>query len=154
MKKKIGSEKLINNGDFKIKIGTTDKKYCDVIYAECNTFLMPINAKSSYKQDIAFIECSIRRKIYETIRNINYIEKYYIFKFDIPESRIGCNKNTFLSLQIFLKYKNNAIPSSFKNAISQMSPIFFDIFEDVKKILQNNDFLVSKKKTNKEPIYI
>lgn len=144
--KKIGSEKKIDNPIFKVKVGTVDKKKHNVIYIEGGAFIMPITKKNCYNKDINNIESNAKKKIGNLIKNEANLDNNYIFKFEIPDNRLCMERGTFLSFQIFFKYKDNMIPSSFKDAVIESKDIANKMLEEIKSEILSYNFSINKKR--------
>ena len=52
MEKKINSEIKIHDNDFKIKIGTTNKKNPETLYVQIGTYIKPCSIKLMFKESI------------------------------------------------------------------------------------------------------
>lgn len=101
--KKIGSVIKLNDNDIKLKIGTIDKKYPDVIYLEGGFYIKPKKEKEDYKNDIKKIKDMFDGLIKTTVNKDENFKKEYMFFVDVADDWIKVNKKSFLSFQMFLK---------------------------------------------------
>ena len=70
--KKINSEIKFNDGIFKVKIGTTNKKHPDIIYIEIGTYISPNEEKKSYKNDVFSLDSEMRKYLDATLTSTRY----------------------------------------------------------------------------------
>ena len=103
--KKINSEVKFCDNNFKIKIGTTDKKNHNSIYIELGTYIMPNEVKNTYNSEIEDFEKIIKRFVKDNITQNND----FIIIIDIANDRISVNKKSYLEIQIFLKLKDGEV---------------------------------------------
>ena len=116
MARKINSEQIIDNENFKLKIGTTDKKNPKTIYIDCGFFVEPKVEKEDYSEDIKFVEGEARR-LAKKISNANKPEsngerlfkKDFIFVFEVAETRIFYGKKSYVSFQLHLKQEDDIV---------------------------------------------
>lgn len=101
--KKIGSVIKLNDDDMKLKIGTIDKKYPDVIYLEGGFYIKPKKEKENYKNDIKKIKDTFDDLIKTTVNEDENFKKEYMLFVDVADEWIKVNKKSFLSFQMFLK---------------------------------------------------
>ena len=109
MYKKINSEIKIQDPEFKIKIGTTDKKNPNILYIQIGTYIKPNNKKISYNEDITYIDKISKNYFKEKFKNSDIYSKNFIFVTDVADERINVKKKSFLEMEIHLKRinKNN-----------------------------------------------
>ena len=143
MIKKITTEKDINVHDFRVKVGTMDKKNPEVIYVECGTYITPKEHKKTYIDDIH----DIKRKIKEIIRKMVISNELfysdYICTIDIPCERITPNKKTFITFDYTLKQKNTI---QFHD-LTHEHKIFIDkVLTDIAEVITEYGFIMSKGK--------
>lgn len=101
--KKIGSVIKINDNHIKLKIGTIDKKYPDVIYLEGGFYIKPIVQKEDYKDDIKKIKDTFDDLVKNSVSNDNNFKNEYMFFVDVADEWIKTDKKSFLSFQLYLK---------------------------------------------------
>ena len=131
MIKKITTEKDLNHHNFKLKVGTMDKKKADVIYVEGGTYIKPLEEKKSYSDDIHLIKKSYR----DIIRKLTYDNEIftsdYICTIDIP-------------IDYTLKQKNNL---ECYDLVKEYGHSFIDkILDEIEIIIDNYNFSLSKSK--------
>jgi hypothetical protein len=106
MTKKINSEIKYPNTNFKIKIGTTDKKSPETVYVELGTYITPKLDKENYKEDINSFEKVTKTFFKKKIKNSDLCDnENFISIIDIANERILFNKKSYLEIQLFLKNK-------------------------------------------------
>lgn len=103
--KKINSEIKIDNSLFKIKIGTTDKKNPNVIYAEIGSYISPIEDMDIYTPSIEEIEKNAKKYLTDLLNKNESYENDFIFISDIADERITKGKRSYIEMQIFVKPK-------------------------------------------------
>lgn len=103
MAKNISSEIKFSDIDFKIKIGTMDKKNPETLYVQIGTYLQPNELKNSYTEDVFNIDKLSKTFLSKRLKNSLEYSKNYILVVDIAEERITLNKKSFLDIQIHFK---------------------------------------------------
>ena len=122
MGRKINSEIKYDNKDFKIKIGTTDKKKPESVYIEIGTYISPLSKKMNYLEEISYFEKSTKAYLKNKIKENNFFEKdNFITIIEIAEERINLNKKSYLEVQMYLKntfeFRKNKIFKDLSNEI-------------------------------------
>lgn len=121
---RLNSEKKIENEDFKLKIGTTNKVNPLVIYIEGKAFISPVDdkTKEEYAKDIAEIKHALKRSISTNLYYSDNFDNKYIVDFQVASSGIAVNKKSFLSFQFLLRQKRDNVMklSDVKNASEEM----------------------------------
>lgn len=107
MSKLINSEQKYNHQNFKVKIGTINKKNPEVVYINLGTYIKPNEIKNSFSDYIIEFDKKTRFFVKKLIVDKNTCYKDFILVTDIADERINKNKKSYLDLQIFLKPKNN-----------------------------------------------
>ena len=144
--KTINSEKLIQNPNFKVKIGTTNKKKPNTIYIELGTYITPTKDLESYKEYICCFDKNTKHFINNLIDNKKTCDKNFILITDIAEDRIETNKKSYLDLQIFLK-PTNVEKNTFSYLVKDIYTNYvIDILNYIQKEFDYNDFEYHKTK--------
>lgn len=131
-KKKINSEIKIQDSEFKIKIGTTDKKQPNTLYVQIGTYIKPNDKKTSYINDIDKIN-KISKNFFKTkLENNDIYSKNFIFITDIADERINTKKKSFMEIQIHFK-RNNKNKESFKIASNELYEYCINDFVNILK---------------------
>jgi hypothetical protein len=148
MSKRLGIEKKIENGDFKIKIGTLNKYNPLNLIIESGTFISPFEEKDDYTEDTDFLEKSINDNIKNFIKQNKIFNKNYICVFDLPHERMKVGKNSYLSLQCHLKQNGGLTLDEFLNTTANLSK---NLFKEIEKTVKCCGFILNK--TRKKTIY-
>ena len=114
MAKLINSEQKYQNSNFKIKVGTVNKKNPDVVYIQLGTYITPTGVKDSFSEYILFFDKETKRYLSRLIDEKKNCQKDFILVTDIADERIAKNKKSYLALQIFVKPKEEK-KETFKN---------------------------------------
>lgn len=101
--KKINSEIKFNDGIFKVKIGTTNKKHPDIIYIEIGTYISPNEEKKSYKNDVFSLDSEMRKYLDATLKSNEYLQDSFILVNDCPYERMEIGKKSYFEMQLFVK---------------------------------------------------
>lgn len=120
--KKIGSVIKVDDNDMKLKIGTIDKKYPDVIYLEGGFYIKPNKEKEDYKNDIKKIKNTFDDLIKITVDNDENFKNEYMVFIDVADEWIKTDKKSFLSFQIYLKPSVKVLneEGSFNNVVNYL----------------------------------
>ena len=146
MIKKINSVVKFNTNNFKLKIGTVNKKNPEVVYIEMGTYIKPNSDKDSFSEYIDIFNKKTKYFINNLIINKKTCNNNFILITDIADERIVKGKKSYLDLQILLKpfNLNNHI---FKNLATNIyNDYAIDILTFVKNELENNDIECYKTK--------
>lgn len=145
MRRQINSATKFNVDNFKVKVGTTDKKKPDVVFIELETYIKPIEEKTSFTEYITDFDKGTRRFINKLLNKKNTCENNFILVTDVADERISKGKKSYLDLQIMLKPKDNKTP--FKTIAQDIyNEYAIDIINHVKNELYNNDIECYKTK--------
>lgn len=101
--KKIKSESKFQDNDFKIKIGTMDKKNPEVVYIELGSYISPKEERETYKPYISRIEKKTKSLIENVIQESGMCKNGFIFVSDIADERVAMNKKSYFEMQVFIK---------------------------------------------------
>lgn len=142
---RLNSEKRIENEDFKLKIGTTNKVNPLVIYVEGKAFISPTEEKDGYNKDISEIKHHFKRSISTSLAGSNIFDTKYILDFQVASSGISVNKKSFLSFQFLLRQKGEKIMKliDVKTASEGM---ISSIVGSLKETIAEHNFELSKTK--------
>lgn len=97
------SQILIENPQFKLKVGTVNKKNPQSIYIEGDTYISPLVDKKIYDDDIVKMEKSFKDMARGFSETLGIFDKHIISIFDIAQTRIGFGKKSKLGFQIYYK---------------------------------------------------
>ena len=114
MARLINSEQKYQNPNFKIKVGTTNKKSPNVIYIQLGTYIKPIEIKDSFSDYILSFNKDTKHYLSKLIDEKKNCCKDFILITDIADERIAKDKKSYLDLQIFIKPKEDK-KEAFKN---------------------------------------
>lgn len=142
---RLNSEKKIENENFKIKIGTTNKINPIIIYVEGKAFISPTDDKEDYSKDISEIKHVLKQSISEHIHSVEEFDNKYIVDFQVASNGIQINKKSFLSFQFLLRQNKDKVLKliEVKNNSSNM---VLDIVNDLKEAIVERGFLLTKTK--------
>lgn len=140
--KKINSEVKFCDNNFKIKIGTTDKKNHNSIYIELGTYIMPNEVKNTYNSEIEDFEKIIKRFVKDNITQNND----FIIIIDIANDRISINKKSYLEIQIFLKLKDGESQTFKDVSLNMYNNYVRDLISYINNDLYKRGFLCYKTK--------
>lgn len=142
---RFNSEKKIDNENFKLKIGTTNKINPMVIYIEGRTFICPQEDKDDYSQDISEIKYGLKKAISRNLQGSNLFERNFIIDFQVASKGISLNKKSFLSFQFLLKQNRNNI-LKLKDLKNSAEGIITNIVDSLEENIIEHHFAVSKTK--------
>ena len=142
---RLNSEKKIDNENFKLKIGTTNKINPMVIYVEGKAFISPLDDKDDYSRDISEMKHALKHSISANLYGSENFDNKYIVDFQVAASGVAVNKKSFLSFQFLLRQKRDNIMklSDVKNLSEGMINNVADALRD--SIIEHN-FVLSKTK--------
>lgn len=110
MRKTINSVTKFKNENFKVKVGTTNKKKPDVVYIEVETYIKPLEDKLSFHEYMLDFDKKTKKFINKLIDVKKTCDKNFILITDIASERITKNKKSYLDLQVLLKPKEKNTP--------------------------------------------
>lgn len=140
--KKIKSESKFKDGDFKIKIGTMDKKNPEVIYIELGSYISPIEEKKTYKPNISNIERETKSVVSTILHESGLCKSDFIFVSEIADERIAKDKKSYLEMQVFVKPLDSVKTSGKFSDITEMfnDECVSKIVPCVKQYISENGF--------------
>ncbi len=142
---RLNSEKRIENEDFKLKIGTTNKVNPLVIYVEGKAFISPVEEKDGYSRDISEIKHYFKRSISSNLAGSNIFDTKYILDFQVASSGISVNKKSFLSFQFLLRQKGEKV-MKLTDVKTASEGMISNIVESLKETITEHNFELSKTK--------
>lgn len=146
MAKLINSEQKYQNSNFKIKVGTVNKKNPDVVYIQLGTYITPTGAKDSFSEYIYSFNKETKQYISNLIKEKNNCYKEFILITDIADERIAKNKKSYLDLQIFIKPILDK-KTIFKNIANEIyNDYAINIMSYIENELNDNDIKCYKTK--------
>lgn len=137
------SQILIENPQFKLKVGTVDKKNPQSIYIEGDTYISPMIDKKIYEDDIERIEKSFKNIASSFSENLGIFDKHIISIFDIAQTRISFGKKSKLGFQIYYKQIGKEPFDKISNLIGDNLSTMINQFADE---ITSCNFSISKKK--------
>ena len=142
---RLNSEKKIENDDFKIKIGTTNKINPIIIYVEGRAFISPTFDQDDYNKEIAEIKHVLKQSISQHLQTTDKFDNKYIVDFQVASNGIQINKKSFLSFQFLIRQnKDNVLKLiEVKNGSSDM---VLEIVNDLKNAIVEHGFVLTKTK--------
>ena len=142
---RLNSEKKIDNEDFKIKIGTTNKINPIIIYVEGRSFITPTFEQDDYSKEMSEIKHILKQSISSHLRSTDSFDAKYIVDFQVASNGIQLNKKSFLSFQFLMRQnKDNVLKLiEVKNNSSEM---VLDIVNDLKNAIVERGFVLTKTK--------
>ena len=146
----LNVEKRLKNDFFNIKMGTVNKNNPEVIYFEVRTFISPLEESNNYSHIFSYLKKEFSKKISDSLKTNEYFADKYILDFQIANSGIRVNKKSYLTFQLFLRQKGEVI-KVLNNVKKIAEPFLFDLLNNFKEEIINNNFSVTK--TKKENIY-
>lgn len=106
---RLNNEKRIENQNFRLKIGTTNKLQPIVVYVEGKAFISPKEEKFDYTKDVSEIRHSFKQSITEGLYKTTLFDNKYILDFQVATSGIKPEKKSFLSFQFYLRQNKDDI---------------------------------------------
>lgn len=106
---RLNNEKRIENQNFRLKIGTTNKLQPIVVYVEGKAFISPKEEKYDYTKDVSEIRHSFKQSITEGLYKTALFDNKYILDFQVATSGIKPEKKSFLSFQFYLRQNKDDI---------------------------------------------
>lgn len=146
LKKKIQSEIYFTDSNFKVKIGTLNKKNPNIIYLQLGTYIKPEINKVTYSEEINNFNKITKSFLNERLKMDNSYNKNFIMITDIADERINTNKNSYLDIQVHFK-RNNKINETFKSISKELyNEHVIDFMNFIKEKLENMGFEYNKYK--------
>ena len=143
------SEKSLNTKNFKIKVGTLNKKFPVAMYLEAGTYIRPTEELTSYKSNIVDIEKEMKLQAKKVIESNPQIDKDFILVTDVAVNRIDKCRGTHYTIQFHFKPKLTDITEKHKT-FSQIADEFIDNYKDsfnlFSDIITSHGFQCSKTK--------
>ena len=76
--RKIATKLNIPNDNFKLKIGTLNKKNPISFYIEGNTYITPLKEEKGYTKQLELVRRTFKRNISDVIKDSNLVDSFYI----------------------------------------------------------------------------
>lgn len=142
---RLHNERKIENENFRLKIGTTNKINPIVVYIEGRTFICPSFEKDDYSREIAEIKRSLSQSISKNIRMTPHFDDKYIMDFQVAASGVSKGKKSFLSFQFLLRQnKDNVL--NLKELKEKEIVMINNIVGDLQESILTRNFSLSKTK--------
>ena len=140
---RVGKEYILNiNDKICTKYGALNKNEPKVVYMNCKGWLTPKFESENYKTQITPILQNFKKSITKSLGTSVFHEKH-ISDFDLKISSLRKDKRTFISLDFFLKQKED-------KRLEELKKCMFDLFKTpLDKLLANfedNKFIIEKSK--------
>lgn len=142
---RLNSEKKIENENFKIKIGTTNKTNPIVVYVEGRAFISPQEEKDDYARDISEFKHDFSRSISQHISNSTLFDNKFILDFQVASKGISLNKKSFLSFQFLLRQNRNNV-RKLKEVKDLSEDMITSIVSTLAENITEHNFVISKTK--------
>lgn len=142
---RLNSEKKIENENFKIKIGTTNKTNPIVVYVEGRAFISPQEEKEDYTRDISELKHNFSRAISKHISDSSLFDNKYILDFQVASKGISLNKKSFLSFQFLLR-QNKENVHKLKEIKDLSENMITSIVSSLAENITEHNFVISKTK--------
>lgn len=141
--KKINSEIKVNNSNFKIKVGTTDKKNPSIIYIEIGSYITPLKESDSYSKEIEEMRKSIKKHLLTVLP-----DKNFIFTTDVASDRMAKGKKSYLEMQLHMRTFYNNEVKYFENMVGVIRDTYltYNIIPYIENRLKEQGFEYSKTK--------
>lgn len=142
---RLHNEKKIENENFRLKIGTTNKINPLVVYIEGRTFICPSFEKDDYSKEISEIKRSLSQSISRNIRLSSRFDDKYIMDFQVASSGVAKGKKSFLSFQFLLRQNKDEV-LNLKELKEQEIDTINNIVDALKESILTHNFSLSKTK--------
>ena len=142
---RLNSEKRIDNENFKLKIGTTNKIDPVVVYIEGRTFISPQEDKEDYSKDISEIKHNFSRAISKNISNSPLFDRKFILDFQVASKGISLTKKSFLSFQFLLRQNKDNV-MKLKDLKEHCEELIKNIVNSLEENIVEHNFVISKTK--------
>ena len=142
---RLNSERKIENENFKIKIGTTNKTNPIVVYVEGRAFISPQEEKEDYTRDISELKHKFSRAISKHISGSSLFDNKYILDFQVASKGISLNKKSFLSFQFLLR-QNKENVHKLKEIKDLSENMITSIVSSLAENITEHNFVISKTK--------
>lgn len=139
MEKIIATKKTFKTNDFKITIGSMNKKNPATFYVELNSFVEPIKIKNKYNDIILKLNKETEKYLNNIVSENNLSSKYLK---DIKYSTDSLEKKnkSYLSLSfVFMQQPSEIKQLTFPEIYDKMSETFDDEHNKLKDIFQQNN---------------
>ena len=142
---RLHNEKKIENENFRLKIGTTNKINPLVVYIEGRTFICPSFEKDDYSKEISEIKRSLSQSISKNIRLTPRFDNKYIMDFQVASSGVAKGKKSFLSFQFLLRQNKDEV-LNLKELKEQEIDTINNIVDALQESILTHNFSLSKTK--------
>lgn len=142
---RLHNEKKIENENFRLKIGTTNKINPLVVYIEGRTFICPSFEKDDYSKEISEIKRSLSQSISRNIKSSSRFDDKYIMDFQVASSGVAKGKKSFLSFQFLLRQNKDEV-LNLKELKEQEIDTINNIVGALQESILTHNFSLSKTK--------
>lgn len=142
---RLNSTKKIDNDNFKLKLGTTNKLNPFAVYIEGRTFISPNEDKDDYAHDLSDMKRYLKTTISENIKKSNLFENRVIVDFQAAASGIAINKKSFISFTFVMKQPQDRI-LSLKDLKTSSEGMINAIVNDFGEYIKEKNYVISKTK--------
>ena len=147
--KTITSERTIKSKDFKIKIGTLNKKTPLTMYLEAGTYIRSTDDDDNYKSKIYNIEKEMKLLTKQLIRSVPIITEEFILVTDVAINRIDKERGTHYTIQLHFKPHPSDVLTkhkTFKDISDDFIKCYEQTFPKYRDIITKYGFSCSKTK--------
>jgi hypothetical protein len=146
-KKKLNKEYKYNeiNGNFNIKIGTSDRLNPAVIYLEANAWVEPMedyDYAEMYNNILPFFKKLLKKYVNEYN---NLFSDKFIFDIDFPFTNLKYKRKKYLSFSVF--FKQRKCNMNLKEITDLISQTISPYIEQISDYFVMNDFSMRRKKS-------
>ena len=148
--KKINSDISFDDNNFKIKVGTVDKKNPTTIYLNIGTYVTPIDETINLKIEIEALKKSITKDVGKIVEKSDILQNQHIFVTDIASDRLAYGKKSYLEMSLYVKPELSIIKSC-NNNFRNVASLFYEcninnIVQDVETNIKKCGFAYAKSK--------
>lgn len=141
---RVNIEKKFDNPNFKINIGSVDRRKKDTIYIKVNCFVCP-DKENDYNSIFKALNYNIRNDMHKQLsKYFDIFDSKFLYDLDAPSEYMKIGKKSFVELRIYLKV--NDFDLSFKDLSLKANDITNNILDNFQKNLILHDIKVSKTK--------
>ena len=145
VKTRLNNEKKIDNENFKLKIGTTNKLSPVIVYIEGKAFITPNEERYDYSKDISEMKHCLRRSIGSHLSETNLFDNKFILDFQVATGGIKMNKKSFLSFQFYLRQDKDDV-KKLTDLKNNACGIINEIVNELSDCIVDHGFEIAKTK--------
>ena len=142
--KRLHCEKKIENENFRLKIGTMNKKEPQVIYVEGRGFIVPLNENKIDDKFSLIFKKELFLIIKKSLIKQSIFNKRFILDLQIADSGIKINKKTYMYFQFLLKQDELKF-SNIDSIKKGVTPLINEIIDEFSEFMKKNNILIFSK---------